>query len=362
VHYRHQRWPSARLPEFSHPGRTQGTHDQEQWRNAVTQASGMLPALLFRQLEHYWNGAAALGSTRRTFLARVLEDQARVDWMLKREAGILDANQFDMLHKLIRPVADGRPAPIAETVRLWENQANYVELAGSLMISGADAFLYTPSQGLQQLKDYQDLKATLQDKFIAEGHEDELYALLSLDERSRFLGFDQPQVSGDRVAGEVFRFLCESIITKQRQNIEYALQVIRLSDGAVNLHALFDKSLDIRSMIHERLQQLDAQGRWSTQPVWSGSQQPSLLLADKARAAIKTFHAVESPLLESLDNQPMTTRATQHAWLDTMKADLAHAWFVGVNGEARLRASSGSLPAPSQRLQCPRRRKQSGSH
>jgi hypothetical protein len=345
THYRHQRWPSTRLPGFSHPDRIPGLHDQEHWRNAVIQASGMLPTLLFRQLEHYWNSAAAPGSTRRTFLARVLEDQARVDWMLKREAGILDANQFDMLHKLIRPVADGRPAPIAETVRLWENPANYVELAGSLMISGADAFLYTPSQGLQQLKDYQDLKATLQDKFIAEGHEDELYALLSLDERSRFLGFDQPQVSGDRVAGEVFRFLCESIITKQRQNIEYALQVIRLSDGAVNLHALFDKSLDIRSMIHERLQQLDAQGRWSTQPVWSGSQQPSLLLADKARAAIKTFHAVESPLLESLDNQPMTTRATQRAWLETMKADLAHAWFVGVNGEARLRASSASLPA-----------------
>ena len=345
VHYRHQRWPSPRLPEFSHPGRTQGAYDQEQWRNAVTQASGMLPALLFRQLEHYWNSAAALGSTRRTFFARVLEDQARVDWMLKREAGILDADQFDMLHKLIRPVADGRSAPIAETVRLWENPANYVELAGSLMISGADAFLYTPSQGLQQLKDYQDLKATLQDKFIAEGHEDELYALLSLDERSRFLGFDQPQVSGDRVAGEVFRLLCESIITKQRQNIEYALQVFRLSDGSVNLHALFDKSLDIRSMIHERLQQLDAQGRWSTQPVWSGSQQPSMLLADKARAAIKTFHAVESPLLESLDNQPMTTRVTQRAWLETMKADLAHAWFVGVSGEARLRASSGSLPA-----------------
>ncbi len=348
VHYRHQRWPSTRLPEFSHPGRIEGTHDQEQWRNTVTQASGMLPALLFRQLEHYWNSAAALGSTRRTFLTRVLEEQARVDWMLKRETGILDANQFDTLHQLIRPVAEGRPAPIAETVRLWENPANYVELAGSLMISGPDAFLYTPAQGLQQLKDYQDLKATLQDKFIAEGHEDELYALLSLDERSRFLGFDQPQVSGDRVAGEVFRFLCESIITKQRQNIEYALQVFRLSDGAVNLNALFDKSLDIRSMIHERLQQLDVQGRWSTQPFWSGSQQPSLLLADKARAAIKTFHAVESPLLESLDNQPMTTRATQRAWLEKMKADLAHAWFVGVNGEARLRASSGSLPAWAQ--------------
>ncbi|WP_432219553.1 dermonecrotic toxin domain-containing protein [Pseudomonas kribbensis] len=346
MHYRHQRWPGTRQPGFSHPARTPGTHDQEQWRNAFIQASGMLPALLFRQLEHYWNAAAVLGSTRRAFLARVLEDQARVDWMRKREAGTLDANQFDTLHQLIQPTADRPSAPITETVRLWENPANYVELAGSLMISsGSEAFLYTPSQGLHQLKDYQDLKATLQSKFMADGHEDELYALLSLEERSRFLGFDQPQVSGDRVAGEVFRFLCESIITKQRQNLEYALQVFRLSDGAVNLQALFDKSVDIRSMIHEHLLQLDAQGRWSTQPVWSGSQQPSLLLADKARAATKTFHAVETPLLENLDRQPMTTRDTQRAWLESTKSDLAHAWFVGVNGEARLRASSGSLPA-----------------
>jgi len=346
THYRHQRWPSIRFAEFSHPARTPGPHDQEQWRTAAIQASGMLPALLFRQLEHYWNAAAVFGSTRRTFLARVLEDQARVDWMLKREAGVLEAKQFNTLHQLIRPTVDGGPGPFAETVRLWENPANHVELAGSLMISsGSDAFLYTPSQGLQQLEDYRDLKATLQSKFITKGHEDELYALLSLEERSRFLGFDQPQVSGDRVAGEVFGFLSESIITKQRQNLEYALQVFRLADGTVNLHALFDKSLDIRSMIHQRLQRLDVQGRWSTQPLWSGSQQPSLLLADKARAAIKTFHAVESPLLEKLAKQPMTTRDAQRDWFENIKADLAHAWFVGVNGEARLRASSGSLPA-----------------
>ncbi|WP_409319160.1 dermonecrotic toxin domain-containing protein [Pseudomonas sp. KCJK9016] len=344
MHYRHQRWPGVRLPDFSHPDRTPDMHDQAQWRNAVTQASGMLPALLFRQLEHYWNGAAAPGLTRRTLLARVLEDQARVDWLLKREAGILDANQFCTLLKLIHPAAEGPPAPIAETVRLWENPANYVELAGSLMISGAGSFLYTPSQGLQQLKDYQDLKATLQEKFLAEGHEDELYGLLGLEERNRFLGFDQPRVSGERVAGNVFRFLSESIITKQRQNIEYALQVFRLSDGAVNLHALFDKSLDVRSMIHEQLQQLDAQGRWSTQPAWSGNQQPSIVLADKARAAIKTFQAVDLPLRENLHRQPITTRDTQREWLENMKADLAHAWFVGINGEARLRASSGSLP------------------
>ncbi len=48
--------------------------------------------------------------------------------------------------------------------------------------------LYTPTQGLQILKDYEDLKATLLSKFSAAGHEDELFGLLTLEERNRFLG------------------------------------------------------------------------------------------------------------------------------------------------------------------------------
>ncbi|NYH12075.1 dermonecrotic toxin domain-containing protein [Pseudomonas moraviensis] len=350
LHYRHQQWPNTALREFSHPDRTPAKDDQAQWEDAVKRASGMLPALLFRQLEQYWNGASIDGASRRTFFAEVLQDQACVEWVVKRETGILDAAQFNALHQLIRSAQDGSIRPLTETVRLWEHEANYVELAGSLMISGTHAFLYTPAQGLQVLADYKDLKQTLQSKFIAKGHEDELYGLLSLDERNRFLGFDQPQVSGERIVGEVFKILFESIITKQRQNIEYALQVFRHSDGAVNLHALFDKSLDIRSMIHERLLELDSAGRWSTHPVLAGNQQPSLVLADKARAAIKTFNSVEGPLVAMLKTQPMAHQAAQRPFLESLKSILAHAWFVGVNGEARLRVLGDSLSASVQAI------------
>ncbi|AXJ05006.1 hypothetical protein CFN16_13030 [Pseudomonas fluorescens] len=345
LHYRHQQWPTTALREFSHPGRSAAKGDQAQWEEAVTSASGKLPALLFRQLEHYWDAASADGSTRRAFFANVLEDQARGEWMIKRENGILDAKQFSALHQLMTHDAQGPQRPVTETVRLWEHEANYVELAGSLMISASQAFLYTPVQGLQVLTDYNDLKQTLQSKFIAKGHEDELYGLLSLEERNRFLGFDQPQVSGDRIVGEVFKILFEWIITKQRQNIEYALQVFRHSDGAVNLHALFDKSLDIRSMIHARLLGLDSAGRWSTHPVLSGNQQPSMVLADKARAAIKTYSSVEAPLRQTLKTQPMATQEAQRPFLESLKTNLAHAWSIGVTGEARLRALNGTLPA-----------------
>lgn len=351
THYRHQRWPGDALREFAHPGRVASKDDQQQWDAAVQSASSKLPALLFRQLEKFWDAPCADGSSRRAFFVEVLEDQARTEWMVKRETGILDADQFNTLHQLIRPNAHGPRRPLTETVRLWEYEANYVELAGSLMIiSDAHAFLYTPAQGLQQLNDYHDLQHTLQSKFMANGHEDELYSLLGLEERNRFLGFDQPQVSGERTVGETFRVLFELIITKQRQNVEYALQVFRHSDGAVNLHALFDKSLDIRSMIHEHLLALDSAGRWSTHPVLSGAQQPSMVLADKAREALKTFDSVESPLAEVLKSQPVTSLVAQRTFLESLKASLAHAWFVGLSGEARLRTLGGSLPSAVQAI------------
>ncbi|MGY2438349.1 dermonecrotic toxin domain-containing protein [Pseudomonas sp. SDO52101_S400] len=343
MYYRHQYWPAEQRPRFSNPGRTPATDDQEQWENAVTQAASKLPALLFRHLERYWEAPSALGLSRRALFAQALEDQAHNEWMFKRESGVIDSGQFNTLQQLIRPVTQAVRFPVVENVRLWEREANYVELAGSLMISEPHAFLYTPSHGLQLLKDYDDLKETLKEKFIAKGHEDELYGLLSLDERNRFLGFGQPQVSGERIVGDIFRILFESIITKQRQNIEYALQVFRHSDGAVNLHALLDKSMDIRSTIHERLQQIDMGGRWSTHPVISGNQQPSVVLADKALAAIKTFDSVATPILEQLRVQPMANLAIQRYWLERLKPDLAQAWFVGVNGEARLRLLDGSL-------------------
>jgi len=345
-HYRHQGWPSGRTREFSHPGRNTVAGDQAQWEDAIRAASGKLPALLFRQLQDFWEAPSAEGSSRITLFGQFLEDQGRAEFMLKRESGILDAAQFDTLHQLIHSAGSITLAtrfPVIESVRLWEREANYVELAGSLMISDPHAYLYTPSQGLQLLKDYEDLKTTLQAKFTATGHEDELYGLLSLEERGRFLGFDRPQVSGERIAGKVFRVLFETILTKQRQNIEYALRVFRLSDGLVDLHALFDKALDIRSMLQERLLTLDTRGRWSTHPVLVGSQNPSMVLAARASAGIKTFRDIEQPILQKLAAQPTTSMAAQRAYLETIKPELAHAWYVGVTGEARLRTLNGSL-------------------
>lgn len=343
-YYRHNGWPAGQRPEFSHPQRTAQTTDQKTWETAIKTAADSLSSRIGQQLQRFWNEASVDGATRRSFFTRAIREKARADLLLKREVEIITAQQSRALHTLIEPTTAPQPALTVETVRLWENPPNYVELAGSLMISGdgSEAFLYTPAHGLQVLKDYQDLKATLEEKSTEAGHDDELYDLMSLEERDRFIGFNGPQVSGAVVTGPVFKTLFEAIISKQQQNLEYALQVLRFSDGAVDTHACFDKALDIRSLIGESLLKIDAQGRWSTRPVFSGKH-PSKVLADTAAGYVKTFSAVELPIRNRFVAQPVTTQALQRAYLEDMKAPLAHAFSVGLRGEASLRQLSGSL-------------------
>ena len=350
LHYRHRRWPTGQRLEFSHPKQRPADGDRQRWENAIIGVSGKLASLLSAQLQSFWNTASADGASRRDFFSRALREMARANLLLSREADIISAEQSQALHALIEPPTRAARSITLETVRLWEHEANFVELAGSLMISHANAFLYTPTLGLQVLRDYPDLKQTLLSKFSAAGHEDELYGLLSLEERNRFLGFDQPHVTGEVISGSIFTTLFESIISKQLHNVDHALQVFCHSDGAVNLHALFDKALDIRSMISERLLPLEAQGRWSTRPVLTGNQQPSIVRADTAAAFAKTFSDVESLISADFAAQPVASLALQRVYLEKMKPQLAHALSVGIRGEASLRVLDASLRSADQAI------------
>ncbi|MVW84459.1 hypothetical protein EI969_00585 [Pseudomonas sp. PB101] len=343
LHYRHQRWPSGQSHEFAHPKMSPVMADQALWDTAVTTVSRKLLSLLAGQLEHYWDAASADGVSRRAFFGRAIADQARVQLLLKREAGIITPQQSLDLHALITANSHTNPSMSIETVRLWEYQANYAELAGSLMVSASSAFLYTPTQGLQVLKNYQDLRDTLLSKFSAAGHEDELYGLLNLDERQRFSGFKRPNVTGEVISGAIFSKLFDAIVTKQLQNIEYTLQVFRHSDGAVDIHALFDKALDIRSMISERLLGLETDGRWSTRPVLSGDQHPSMVRADAAATFAKSFSDIQTLIDTDFAAQPLASLALQRVYLENMLPSLAHSLSVGIRGEASLRGLGATL-------------------
>lgn len=342
--YRHQRWPIGQHAEFSHPRLAPLPSDQTIWQAAVKQVADNLISHLSAQLQQFWNQASVDGTTRRAFFSRAIGEKARADLLFKREDEILSPEQSRALHPLIEPVTGTSSTLTLETVRLFEYPPNYIELAGSLMISQSDshAFLYTPAQGFEVLKNYDDLKATLQKKSTVAGHDDELYDLMGMEERQRFIGFHEPQVAGNVTSGSVFTALFELIIGKQLQNLEYAFQVFRHSDGAVNIQAYFDKALDIRSMINAQLLSLDTRGRWSTRPQISGKQ-PSLVLGDTAQSLAKTCFSVESALREKLVKQPLSTLALQRTYLESIKADIADAFSVGLRTEAALRELSGTL-------------------
>ncbi|WP_277757921.1 DUF6543 domain-containing protein [Pseudomonas sp. A34-9] len=341
LYFRHQGWPRGQTAEFSHAARSGREADQIAWAHAIKSAAGKLAMLLFRQLEAYWNAASFEGSPRRAFFSQTLQDQVRADLMIKRETEILSAAEFNALHCLIREPNVAFQRPTFETVCLREDTA-YVELAGSLMINHDNAYLYTPTQGFQVLTNYADLKQTLTAKLNAAGHEDELYGLMSLEERNRYLGFANAQVAGEHIGGEIITTLFEAILTKQRQNVEYALQLLRQSERTTDIHALFDKALDIRAMIHERLLKLDVNERWSTRPLFSSAPPSSIVQADKAgQLATKLERTLEN-LTSHFKDQPTTSSTEQRAFLEGIRWKLAQAFEDGVRGEAQMRNLSGS--------------------
>jgi len=354
LYYRQQGWPIGQIREFSHPQRPSASSrdDQQQWDSAIKTAAESLTRLLSSHLETFWNTDAVPGTSRRELFAQAISDKARADFLFKRQQQIITPAQSTALAAVFDrdKVAAVVPPLSIETVRLWEYEPDYVELAGSLMLEQTEAFLYTPANGLQVLENYQDLLDTVKAKFSAKGHEDELYGLLTREERDRFVGFDQPSVSGAAITSPAFAYLFEAIVGKQLRNLDYALSVFRHSDGVVDVHALFDQALDIRAMVDPVLSTLDAKGRWSTWPMISGQQAPSKVLAEKAALALKTCASLSEPLQDQWARQLTATSVLQRTFIEAMKPQLAHAMSVAINTEAQLRVLSGTLQSRSQAI------------
>lgn len=126
LHYRHQRWPSGQSHEFSHPGKSPAKADQPLWETAVTTISRQLIGLLIGQLEGFWAAASTEGASRRQFFGQAIADQARVQLLLKREAGIITPEQSQDLHALISTASRTNKAMTVETVRSEERRVGRV--------------------------------------------------------------------------------------------------------------------------------------------------------------------------------------------------------------------------------------------
>lgn len=312
LYYREQAWPAGQTRVFFHPKRPDDVNDPERkardtqrWESAIKQTAGQLIPFLHSALETFWNTEITPGVSRRAWFAQAMAANARLDLLFKRQQSIISPEQSQVLAALYSSQAPlGGQTLHVENVKIWEQPANAVELASTLMIGNSQTFLYTPDKGLQVLGTYDDLMDTLKAMVKAPGYEDDLYNLMSLEERALFVGFKTPQFSGTPIAGNLFEQVLEAIIGKQQQNLRYALDLYRRTRAGIEPSALLDYALDVRYMIDSHLPGLDTAGRWTPHSVLADPTRPVSLAGDRAALLHKQLANIRDTLAAQVHAQP----------------------------------------------------------
>lgn len=321
LYYREQAWPAGQTRTFFHPRRPDDAkdpdrkaRDAQRWESAIKQAAGQLIPFLHSALETFWNTEIAPGVSRRAWFAQAMAANARLDLLFKRQQSIISPEQSLALAALYSSQAPlGDQTLQVENVKIWEQPANAVELASTLMIGNSQTFLYTPDKCLQVLGTYDDLIDTLKAMVKAPGYEDDLYNLMSLEERALFVGLKTPQFSGTPIAGPVFEQVLEAIIGKQQQNLRYALDLYRRTRAGIDPSALFDYALDVRYMIDSHLPGLDTAGRWTPHSVLADPTRPVSLAGDRAALLHKQMVDIRDSLAAQVHAQPTLANTVHQA-------------------------------------------------
>ena len=341
VHFHNQGWPSTYNVTFIHPNITASPGNSKQWENIIKIIASHLPAKLTECINVYWDARSPFSFSRRMLLSQFLEDALRATILIQQEKNQLTGAQSRELLRLVKPFSLDKTLLRIETVRLWEHTPHYVELAGSLMISGKDNYLYTPNHGIQKVASYLDFKdALLNTPAVAESRQ-AIYSLLSQEERNRFLSFDEPQVSGKSVVLPVAESLANMIIAKQVANIHYVLGADRRGD--MDVHSLINKALDIRTLISNNLLSQNMDGHWKTQRTSFANLAPSSFRADQLERKMKSYTDVENTFHTLFFKLPSTDTALLHSRLKNLLPEFTNTFSLGLRAEAELRKLDGTL-------------------
>lgn len=137
--------------------------------------------------------------------------------------------------------------------------------------------------------------------------------------------------------------LANAIIEKQKNNFHYALEMSR--QGDVDIHALIDKALDIRTFINKSLLDPPTAGHWGTHPSFHGSLRPSNFMADQMQRKVKSYTDVEAAFDSLFTRLPTSHNVSLHNGLRQLLAELTNVFSLGIRAEAELRALNASLPS-----------------
>ncbi|XXD77194.1 hypothetical protein J3P80_13505 [Pseudomonas sp. D2-30] len=345
VYFHHQGWPAGHLADLTHPDTPASSYSGQEWEAIIKGAAIRLIPKLIDRVNAFWDTSGPFHTSRRQFLAQFIQDALWAAILIKREKNQLTEAQGRELLRLFRPSRRDEAVLFIETVRLWEYAPNFVELAGSLMVSGQGHYLYTPTDGLQVVGNYLGFKEAL---VSTPEQKEAIYNLLDLDERNRLLGFEHPHICGEPIDMPIADSLAGAIIDKQTHNLRYALQMSR--QGRVNVHALVDKALDIRAFISNKLLNQKTAGHWGTQPAFHGKLRLSNFLADQMERKAKSYIDVEGAFASEFCRLPSFLRSSLQNGLRQLLAQLTNVFSVGIRAEADLRSIDATLPTIAHEL------------
>ena len=341
-YYVKQAWPANRTRVFTNPKHDKSKFtvrehqlDSQRWESLVQRAAGILSKLFNALLQTWWHepidrGTSSAGLSRMDLFTQAMSDKFRVDLLLKRQnrAEIVSSqearNLLAVFHAGQAERSTWHDALRIEKVSICAPYQHYVQLASTLLISDQHGYLYTQSGGIQVLKDVDDVTQILLSMLQAAYYQDELLNYLSLDERSLYLAMENVQIRGLPLEGSVFAEMVSDIHDKQLSNLEHALALYRSSDGAVDLAALLDCSLDIRHMLDSRLLKLDAGGRWSLHPVTNADGRPSTVQAERAKLQLAALQPDEDRMTVQRAKHPTLRSEARKALNKEMRAQLLY--------------------------------------
>ena len=362
-YYLTHQWPTGDTRVFSNPLHgVSSAADNQAWESAVKEIAQTLTPRLQDLLKTFWNTPMNDGQSRRKVFAEGLRDTFHLKLLLQRQQRVLTTQQYLRLMNLsLEPDIDD---PLrAEKVRVTAPFKHYVELASTVMIGSSDAldFLYTPSRGIEAASDLLAVGKIVAQMLKTQGHEDTLLNFMSLDERATFLSMkpDEQVIVGEPIIGPVFEQLMTDILGKQRENLAYALSEYRESEGTQDPRALFDKALDVRGLIDDRLLAADAEGRWSTHADRRLSAQPATVHGESAKEHQALLSTVKRPLDLLLENQPAIPATTRtiaevqrifNSSLGSLQSRFTQTLSTALRSELKLHSVMRTLSATEQAI------------
>ncbi|QJI40375.1 hypothetical protein HKK52_05395 [Pseudomonas sp. ADAK2] len=365
-YYLTNQWPDGDYRRFTRPGHHLNSDaDHQAWESAIKEIAQSLTPYLRSQLETFWNSPMANGLARSAFFAESLQNTYCVDALLKRQQGLLSAEEYQLLMNVLLA---GTDEPQAAKLRIDKPRItapfkHYVELAHTVMISDTTktgAFLYS-QRGIEATSTVDILKSTVLAMLDSAGHEDHLLQFLHAEERGVLLSLEatQRQVLAEPLSGPVFPGLMADILGKQMHNLSFALSRYRENEGRLAPHALIDNALDVRALLDKRLLAGNVNGRWSTRADQRWSARPATVRAESAKQQLTLLTQAEQALdrlRQTHPPLPSTVRTLSQAQahvatsLEQLRPTFTQALATALRSELQLRGVTRTLDATDQAI------------